>query len=131
MSTTETGKPIIYQNEKYQFSLTLPSSWKGHYKVEEVHWNPSADVVIDFNFTYQGEVLSTLFSIHILSEELDEEAPLTYIASNDEKTFAYTKALEIPEAFYENEQLKAEQDQFLHMMNQDVPQIIESMQFES
>ncbi|MCJ8009098.1 PdaC/SigV domain-containing protein [Lederbergia wuyishanensis] len=130
---SNTNDSFTYQNDDYNFVLTLPSSWEGKYVVSKGDWNMDAEVSYDFNFVHNGEVICNLFSINILNEDVVGEDPelgmMTYIDRKNSNIYTYSTIPEMPEEFMEGGKLENLQDMLVKMVNDDVPNIIETFDF--
>lgn len=123
---------IEYVNRKYGFNLLIPNSWKNKFELAKGDWAGEAEEIIDFIYTPNKQNMGLIFSILILKPEYDldyiEEGPWNYIDTNKDRVFAYIISQEPSEELLEPEN----EDLLLtisDMINEDLPDIIESVSF--
>lgn len=117
-----------YYDEEHKFSIDLPDWWKGKYLIDTYEEEGVYHVV--FSFEKDGED-TFLLSIDVYDMEFSEDdlynmAPFSYyIAARDGKTFVYTTPTEAPYGVFD----EATVEEFINMVNDDVPVIIDSIKF--
>jgi len=120
---------LNYINPTYGFSIDIPYSWENAYVIETRKWSSEMEDSINFNFISNDIIYSNIFSIIILDGEIEEskwDHPFwKYILHNDGKTFVYSTPGELPLELLDDEK-KDELETLVHMVNEDVPKIIDS-----
>ncbi len=132
-ATEEKKNDIVYKNDDYHFTLHLPSSWEGKFIVKEDDWNVAAETSYDFQFMHNGKEISNIFSVSVLDTESDgdeEFGPMNFIASQNGKTFVWNSIMEVPPEFWEGGELHELQNEFTHMLNEDLREVIETFTLE-
>ncbi|MFP7494379.1 hypothetical protein SFC66_11375 [Terribacillus saccharophilus] len=130
-SSTAEGDSIQYKNKDFGFDLTLPSSWRDKFTVEkDSAFSPLVETSYNFNFMVDGEEICNIFTIYVYDEEDYHDGPLErYITTKDGKVFTYGTIMELPIEFSTDPLLDNETDVFTNMVNEEVPELIESFTF--
>ncbi|MFD1850963.1 RsiV family protein [Oceanobacillus bengalensis] len=116
-----------YVNEEYKFLLEIPESWEGKYITEKGNWHPTAISSIDFQFVNEGEKVSNIFSINIYDKDTDVSPGMeTIVAEGNDYLYTYNTVMELPLAFYEDGELSHLEGEFLKMVNEDIPEMMNS-----
>ncbi|SFI84009.1 hypothetical protein [Thermoflavimicrobium dichotomicum] len=135
---------ILYQNTKHHFTAKLPSEWDGLFIVKSDPVSkdqsiPELKETISFEFD-NGK--ASIFKISIFQipskEEWDKKGfgeIWNYIASKNGQTIAYQPSNEPPADYFDKSgNVKAEvKDKFqklTKMVNDDLPKVVKSIQFE-
>ncbi|KRG16467.1 PdaC/SigV domain-containing protein [Lederbergia galactosidilytica] len=130
-ATEEKKNDIVYQNNDHQFTLHLPASWEGKYIVKEGDWNVGAEISYDFQFMHNGKEICNIFSISVLDTESAENiGPMNLIANHNGKTYVWNPIMEMPPEFWEGGELQELEEEFARMVNEEVPEIMETFTFE-
>src|SRR5699024_5672777 len=59
---------LIYENLEHNFELVLPESWSNKFSVQENGGHNDAKASVDFNYIYDKEIISNIFSLYIFNE---------------------------------------------------------------
>ena len=118
---------ILYINNTYNFSITLPKSWEGKYSVIE----SKADNIVRFNLIVDGKPSCNIFSMKILNKEYNandfESKDIDkFICTHNGKTFIYMLPSE-PSTEVLNDKSILELQ--MKMVNEDVQQIVKTIKF--
>src|SRR5699024_1326199 len=121
---------LIYENLEHNFELVLPESWSNKFSVQENGGHNDAKASVDFNYIYDKEIISNIFSLYIFneSEYYRQQDGYIYITTQNEKVYAYNIQGDPPEKVLDNKHLLNE---LIQMINIDVPMIVESILIET
>jgi len=117
---------ITYINEKYGFSLTLPSSWQDNYYAEEV----DNTIMVHHKATWLKDGGGTLFTIYPFTSKdkwnsigklLEEMIGLEKIYENDEEVFGFSRPTDV-QYDLNDEKLHSEYDS----LGKDIDEIVKS-----
>lgn len=130
-ATEEKKNDIVYQNDDHHFALRLPASWEGKYVVKEGDWNVAAEISYDFQFMHNGKEICNIFSISVINtESADDTGPMNLIANHNGKSYVWNSIMEMPPEFLEGGELQELEEEFARMVNEEVPEIMETFTFE-
>lgn len=124
----------VYKNEKYNFIVKLPDSWKEKYSVEEGKSIPKAEATIDFRYIDGKTDIFTIIVLNMTKAEWEQKGYSDglwgYITTKNGKTFAYAISGEPrPEYLDQEGRLKPEYEELAKMINQDVMKIVNLIEF--
>ncbi|WP_042221014.1 RsiV family protein [Oceanobacillus manasiensis] len=133
---------LTYIDNDYGFSMKFPKSWKNKYKVrisedyyEHLIKDPSKSIV--FSMVEDGAFIGDLFSIEVL-EDIDEGGVEKYyenwpgfegyIGAGNGIVLVYTRPGMMPEQLYDEPYINTG-NQFSRMVEEDMPDILETLKF--
>jgi hypothetical protein len=119
---------ITYKDEKYPFTLQLPSTWQ-HVQTKRDIFDPHAKDVVSFTVNMAGEDCS-LVSIFVFDSQAEamshiEFGPLSKLGEKDGLIYAYVRASEAPGKLY-GQQYEKELKMVQKMIVEEVPAVMSS-----
>lgn len=130
----EVVKNVSYTNKELGFSLSLPSHWEGVLTIDQdSSWDEELDHAVNFYYQPDDSIKSAVFSIVVYDEEMNPDEwyqPFgELLAIKNGKTYGYIMPGEpAAELFEPNNEEKL--DFATMMMNDDVPEIIQTIRFQ-
>lgn len=140
--SVEPENTLKYIDQEYGFSVDIPQSWNDKYLVriaedyyENLPKEPSKS--IDFSMVDDGKYIGDLFSIEVLEGISEEEVKEYYkdwpgfegfIGAENGIVLVYTRPGMMPEQLY-GEAYVETGNQFSKMVEEDMPKILETLQF--
>lgn len=126
-------KTILYRNEEYEFTLQLPTSWKGKYVVEQIDGSNDIEKIIRFKYKDENAELFSILILKLTKEEWNRDYAggfIDFVGEKNGKIFASSVPTQIPRELEQNkkEKIHALID-VTKMVNADVPRIIQSFKW--
>ncbi|RAL26891.1 hypothetical protein [Thermoflavimicrobium daqui] len=138
---TSNGDYILYKNEKYKFNAKLPESWDDVFQVKSNTDKaiPEKLETITFELKNENAPIFTIGVFNIPSKSAWDQKELAnqweYLTTKNGKTLAIMQSTEPPASFFDEsgnvkEDVKEKLSQLDKMINDELPNISKSIQFE-
>lgn len=136
---------ILYRNQQYGFGLKIPSWWRNHTFLDESnrtdeHVEASINFILRYTKEIRGKKETLIFSIVIFNmteedwQEQYGDSVYRLLGYKNGRVYTYITPLEPPEEFLKKDlsdydRNKLEFKWLVHMINKDVPRIVQSFYF--